>query len=87
MIEVIREGKKEIFDLLTEFNQISERFNDPELDGEQMEKLLSARGLQDKIDAANAWEIDQVLNRAMDALQCPDGEAHIKHFQAVSTAG
>src|SRR3984957_1223628 len=81
VIEIIREGKKEIFDLLDEFNRISEKFNDPELDGDQMEKLLARQGvLQDKIDAANAWEIDQVLNRAMDALQCPDGDAHIKHL-------
>ncbi len=81
VIEIIREGKKEIFDLLTEFNKISDRFNDPELDGEQMEKLLERQGvLQDKIDAANAWEIDQVLSRAMDALQCPDPEALVKHL-------
>jgi ATP-binding cassette ChvD family protein len=81
VIEIIREGKKEIFDLLTEFNQISERFNDPELDSEQMEKLLERQGiLQDKIDAAGAWEIDQVLSRAMDALQCPDGDAMVKHL-------
>ncbi len=79
VIEIIREGKKEIFGLLDEFNQISEKFNDPDLDGDQMEKLLERQGvLQDKIDAANAWEIDQVLNRAMDALQCPEPDALIK---------
>jgi len=79
VIEIIREGKKEIFDLLDEFNRISEKFNDPDLDGDQMEKLLDRQGvLQDKIDAANAWEIDQVLNRAMDALQCPEPDAQIK---------
>ena len=81
VIEIIREGKKEIFDLLDEFNRISEKFNDPNLDGDQMEKLLERQGvLQDKIDAANAWEIDQVLNRAMDALQCPEPEASIKNL-------
>ena len=81
VIEIIREGKKEIFDLLDEFNNISEKFNDPNLDGDKMEKLLERQGvLQDKIDAANAWEIDQVLNRAMDALQCPDPEALIKNL-------
>src|SRR5271155_4247750 len=79
VIEIVRQGKKEIFDLLDEFNRISEKFNDPELDGAQMEKLLERQGaLQDQIDAANAWEIDQVLNRAMDALQCPDPDAPIK---------
>lgn len=79
VIEIIREGKKEIFNLLDEFNKISDEFNDPNLDGERMEKLLERQGvLQDKIDAANAWEIDQVLNRAMSALQCPDGDASVK---------
>ncbi len=79
VIEIIREGKKEIFDLLDEFNRISEKFNDPDLDGDQMEKLLARQGvLQDQIDAADAWEIDQVLNRAMDALQCPEPDARIK---------
>lgn len=79
VIEIIREGKKEIFALLDEFNTISEAFNDPNLDGDRMEKLLDRQGvLQDKIDAAGAWEIDQVLNRAMDALQCPEPDAQIK---------
>lgn len=79
VIEIIREGKKEIFNLLDEFNKISDEFNDPNLDGDRMEKLLERQGvLQDKIDAANAWEIDQVLNRAMSALQCPDGDASVK---------
>ncbi len=81
VIEIIREGKKEIFALLDEFNTISEEFNDPNLDGDRMEKLLERQGvLQDKIDAANAWEIDQVLNRAMDALQCPDPDAPVKQL-------
>ncbi|MCX6199271.1 MAG: energy-dependent translational throttle protein EttA [Bacteroidetes bacterium] len=79
VIEIIREGKKEILNLLDEFNKISDEFNDPNLDGDRMEKLLERQGvLQDKIDAANAWEIDQVLNRAMSALQCPDGDAAVK---------
>src|SRR6185436_5198719 len=65
VIEIVREGKKEIFDLLDEFNQISEKFSDPDLAPDQMEKLMDRQGvLQDKIDAANAWEIDTVLNRA-----------------------
>ncbi len=78
VIEVIREGKKEIFDMLTEFEEIGNKFMEPMSDDE-MTKLLDRQGLlQDKIDAANAWEIDQVLNRAMDALQCPDPEAMIE---------
>ncbi len=81
VIDIIREGKKEVFDLLDEFNKISEMFSDPDLDADRMEKLLERQGvLQDKIDAANAWEIDQVLNRAMDALQCPEPDAPIKNL-------
>ncbi|MBS1611800.1 MAG: energy-dependent translational throttle protein EttA [Bacteroidetes bacterium] len=81
VIEIVRQGKQEIFDLLDEFNAISEQFSDPELDPDKMEKLLERQGvLQDKIDAANAWEIDQVLNRAMDALQCPDPDALVKNL-------
>ncbi len=78
VIEVIREGKKEIFDMLTEFEEIGNKFMEPMSDDE-MTKLLDRQGLlQDKIDAANAWEIDQVLSRAMDALQCPDPDAKIE---------
>ncbi len=81
VIEVIREGKAEIFAMLDEFNAISDGFADPDLDPDKMEKMLERQGvLQDKIDAANAWEIDQVLNRAMDALQCPDPGASIKNL-------
>ncbi len=79
--EIIREPKKEIFALLDEFNAISAQFEDPDLDPDKMEKLLDRQGsLQDKIDAAGAWEIDQVLNRAMDALQCPDPDANVKNL-------
>jgi ATP-binding cassette ChvD family protein len=81
VIEIIREGKKEIFALLDEFNAINAQFEDPDLDPDKMEKLLDRQGsLQDKIDAAGAWEIDQVLNRAMDALQCPDPDANVKNL-------
>jgi ATP-binding cassette ChvD family protein len=80
VIEIIREGKKEIFDMLAEFEAIGNKFMEPMSDDE-MNKLLERQGeLQDKIDAANAWEIDQVLNRAMDALQCPDSDAPVKNL-------
>ena len=83
VIEVIREGKKEIFDILNEYNSISEQMGEPEVyeNADKMEKLLDRQGtLQDKIDAANAWEIDTVLERAMDALQCPDPDARIEYL-------
>ncbi len=83
VIEVIREGKKEIFDILNEYNAISEQMGEPEVyeNADKMDKLLDRQGaLQDKIDAANAWEIDTVLERAMDALQVPDGDSSIKNL-------
>jgi len=83
VIEVIREGKKEIFDILNEYNAISEQMGEPEVyeNADKMDKLLERQGtLQDKIDAANAWEIDTVLERAMDALQVPDGDALVKNL-------
>ncbi len=80
VIEIIREGKKEIFAMLDEFNEISAKFEEP-MDDDTMNKLLERQGLlQDKIDAANAWEIDRVLERAMDALRCPEPEASVKNL-------
>jgi sulfate-transporting ATPase len=83
VIEVVREGKKEIFDILNEYNSISEQMGEPEVyeNADKMEKLLDRQGaLQDKIDAANAWEIDTVLERAMDALQVPDGDSPVRNL-------
>ncbi len=78
VIEIIREGKKEIFDMLKEYEDISNKFAEPMSDAE-MDKLLNRQGnLQDKIEAANGWEIDTILERAMDALQVPDGDSSIK---------
>lgn len=81
VLEVIKEGKKEIFDLLDEFNMISEKLADPDLDGDAMEKMLEKLGnVQDKLDATNALEIDNVLEKAMDALQCPPKEQLVKYL-------
>ena len=78
VIEIIREGKKEIFDMLKEYEEISNKFAEPMTD-EEMDKLLNRQGnLQDKIEVANGWEIDTILERAMDALQVPDGDSSIK---------
>lgn len=78
VMEIVREGRKEIFDMLNEYNSITEKFSDPNAD---QDKLMARMGeLQDKIDAANAWEIDTVLHRAMDALQCPEPDAVVKNL-------
>ena len=74
VIEVVREGVQPIMDLIAEFDKVNESFADPEVleDPDKMDALLARQAeLQDKLDAADAWNIDSKLERAMDALQCP----------------
>ena len=74
VIEVVREGVKPTMDLLAEFDKVNESFADPEVleDPDRMEALIARQAeLQDALDAADAWNIDSRLERAMDALQCP----------------
>ena len=74
VVEVVREGVKPIMDLLAEFEHVNESFGDPEVleDPDKMDALIARQAeLQDKLDAADAWNIDSKLERAMDALQCP----------------
>ncbi len=81
VIEIVREGVQEIMDLLNEYNKINDDMGLPENyeDADKMDKLLARQAeLQDKIDAVGAWEIDSKLERAMDALRCPDGDTSIK---------
>ncbi len=69
-------GLKNVRDLLNRFNEIAEKFSDPDAD---MDKLLAEQGrLQDAIDAANGWEIDRTVEIAMDALRLPPGDADVK---------
>jgi sulfate-transporting ATPase len=79
--EIVMEGVQEIADLLREFNEINDKFGLPEIyeNPEAMDKLMNRQAeLQDRIDASNAWEIDTMLERAMDALRCPDGDTPVK---------
>ncbi|MCL2640050.1 MAG: ATP-binding cassette domain-containing protein, partial [Phycisphaerales bacterium] len=72
--EIVQEGVQETVDLLREFEELSAKFAEPMSD-EQMEKLLDKQGvLQEKLDAANAWELDLQLDMAMDALRCPPAD-------------
>ncbi|MCM1505024.1 MAG: energy-dependent translational throttle protein EttA [Muribaculum sp.] len=74
VIEVVREGVQPIMDLLAEFDKVNEAFGDPDVleNPDKMDALISRQAeLQDKLDAADAWNIDSKLERAMDALQCP----------------
>lgn len=66
--------------LLEEFNKISERFAE-EMSPEEMEKLLERQAaLQDKIEAANAWDLDRQIEIAMDALRCPPGDSSVENL-------
>ena len=78
--EVVEEGVSEITALLKEYEEINEKFGLPEVyeDADAMDKLMARQGeLQDKIDAVNAWELDTKLERAMDALRCPEPDTKI----------
>lgn len=78
--EVVEEGAKPIMDLLKEYDEVNNAFADPEVleDPAKMEKLIERQAeLQDKLDAADAWNIDNKLDRAMDALRCPPDDKKI----------
>ncbi|MDQ3190692.1 MAG: energy-dependent translational throttle protein EttA [Bacteroidota bacterium] len=79
--EIVQEGVQEIVDLLKEFETINEKFCEPEIleDPEKMDKLMARQAVvQEKIEQTDAWELDNKLERAMDALRCPEGDTLIK---------
>ena len=78
--EVVEEGVAGITAILKEYEEINEKFGLEEVysDPDAMDKLMARQGeLQDKIDAVNAWELDSKLERAMDALRCPEPDTKI----------
>ena len=80
VIDVVREGVQPIMDLLAEFDEVNEAFGDPDVleDPDKMDALIARQAeLQDKLNAADAWNIDSKLERAMDALQCPPDDQTI----------
>lgn len=81
--QVIEEGVQETVDVLKEFEEINNLFMDPDIleNPEKMEKLIDRQAkAQEKIDLLDAWELDNKLERAMDALRCPDGDASVKNL-------
>ena len=73
--EVVQEGVQPVMDMLREYDEINMAFAEPDAD---FDKLLARQAeLQDKLDAADAWNIDQKLDRAMDALRCPPDDASV----------
>ena len=78
--EVVEEGCAEVVGLLKEYEQVNARFME-EMTDDEMAKLIERQGeLTELIDQKNGWELDSVLERAMDALRCPDGETPVKNL-------
>ncbi len=80
VLEVVREGAQHVFDLLKEYDEVNEAFADPEVleNPEKMDALIARQAeIQDKLDACDAWNIDNKLERAMDALRCPPDDKKI----------
>src|SRR5437660_2765974 len=70
--EIVEQGVQPVIDLLKEFDEINDAFADPNAD---MDKLMDRQAkVQDKLDAAGAWDLDSKLEMALDALRCPPGE-------------
>lgn len=83
VIDIIREGVQPVMDLLAEYEDINLKFGLPEYyeNEEKMNQLFDRQAvLQDKLDAADAWNIDNRLERAMDALRCPPEEQPIREL-------
>ena len=77
VMEIVREGAQEVVDILKEYEEINNKFAEPMSD-EAMEKLLARQSVvSDLIEQHDAWELDTKLERAMDALRCPEGDTPI----------
>ena len=78
--EVVEEGVQEVVDLMKEYEAVNAKFMEP-MDDDQMNKLIEYQGeLTEKIEHVNGWELDSKLERAMDALMCPDSDALVKNL-------
>lgn len=81
VIEVVREGVQQYVDILKEYEEVNNKFSDEEIinDPDKMEKLINRQAdLQEKIDHYDLWNLDNKLEKAMDALRCPDSDTPIK---------
>ncbi|HLD30099.1 MAG TPA: ATP-binding cassette domain-containing protein, partial [bacterium] len=71
--EIVQEGVQKTVDLLKEYEEINMKFSEP-LDDKTMNGLIRRQGeVQELIEKHNGWELDNLLERALDALRCPDG--------------
>jgi ATP-binding cassette ChvD family protein len=78
--EVVMEGVQPVVDLLKEYEEVNNRFSEP-LTDDEMNKLIERQGqLTELLDQHNAWELDTKLERAMDALRCPDSDLNVTNL-------
>lgn len=76
--QIVQEGTQEVVDMLAEYDRINEQFAEPDAD---FDKLIARQGeLQELLDHADAWNLDNKLDRAMDALRCPPEDALVKNL-------
>ena len=80
VIDVVREGVKDVMDLLAEYEEVNNKFMEPMSDEEMNELIVRQGELTEKIDHCQGWEIDSKLERAMDALQCPPSDALVANL-------
>ncbi|MEW6774337.1 MAG: energy-dependent translational throttle protein EttA [Bacteroidota bacterium] len=81
VIEIVREGVQQYVDILKEYEEVNNKFSDEEIlnDPDKMEKLINRQAeLQEKIDHLDLWNLDNRLEKAMDALRCPESDTSIK---------
>ena len=81
VIEIVREGVQKYVDILNEFEEVNNKFGDEEIlnDPDKMDKLINRQAvLQELIDQHDLWNLDNRLERSMDALRCPESDAQVK---------
>ncbi|MCZ4693096.1 energy-dependent translational throttle protein EttA [Ancylomarina euxinus] len=81
--QIVEEGVQEIVDCLNAYEAVNLKFGDPDVleDPDKMQAVMDEQAeLQEKIDHYDAWNLDTKLERAMDALRCPEGDAIVKHL-------
>ncbi len=79
-LEIVQEGAHEVVSLLKQYEEVNAKFMEP-MDDKEMARLIDLQGeLTDKIEQVNGWDIDSKLEKAMDALQCPEPDAIVKHL-------
>lgn len=78
--EIVQEGVQEVVSLLKEYDEVNNKFSEPMSDDE-MDKLITRQGeLTELLDTHDAWNLDTKLERAMDALRCPDGDTLVENL-------